>query len=179
MRAQPVPQDTIDLLITAAYTSTTLLRGPDGISPLPALLIANADRLGQHLWDENYASVTSAIGRRLTAPVYQWQPVAELLHARWTDEQVLQVERTRLYYAEVSCHHFQWDSSEARELVEQLSHVVEDKLRGYPISDCPEHAGVMEYSGLSRFAEEWTRLIGFRDNLAGTGAIAKAPGSRA
>ena len=56
MRAFPVNRDTIDLLVTAAYISTPAYR-----SSTPRELAENADRMGQSLWDENYASVSYAI----------------------------------------------------------------------------------------------------------------------
>ncbi|MFW1489795.1 hypothetical protein ACEV9X_22940, partial [Vibrio parahaemolyticus] len=70
MRAFPVNRDTIDLLVTAAYISTPAYR-----SSTPRELAQNADRMGQSLWDENYASVSYTIKQRVVAPRYEWQPV--------------------------------------------------------------------------------------------------------
>lgn len=177
MRASPVSQDTVDLLITAIYMARPASgrRAPDD-----AELVAELDRLGQHLWDQNHASVSFAIGERIVAPRYSWRPVGELLAPYWLDEQVLQLEHTRLFFEEVSCHHPGWDDSEARSLIGGLARAIDQRLSGFPIAPSPVHSGVMEYAGLSRFPEEWTREIGWRANLSAAGAAAvRHPGSLA
>ena len=160
MRACPVNRDTIDLLVTAAYISTPAYR-----SSTPRELAENADRMGQSLWDENYASVSYAIKQHIAAPRYEWQPVAEIVpHA--DDEQALQIERSRLLLAEVSCHHPGWDQSPARDLVERLGDAIARRFAHRTLVDSPDHLGVKEYEGLHRAAEVWEREIGFRHPLA-------------
>lgn len=163
MRALPVLKDTIDLLVTAAYITGA---GRCDCHPAGTLSPGEIDALGQSLWDENHSSVGFAAGIHLRAPRYEWQPVAELVASRWSDEQVLQISRARLYVEEVSCHHEGWDESEARLLLERLARWVAQRMTGYPVQSSPIDAGVIEYSGISRFPEEWTREIGWRANLS-------------
>jgi len=176
MRALPVPQDTIDLLVTAMLISSTGFTRPHSHRPAdvpdPALSaeVAGADRIGQQLWDENYASVSYINGRPIPAPRYEWQPVAELLGAHIDVEQILQIERSRLYLEEVSCHHDGWDSSDARAQLNRLAETIAARLCFLPRESSPEHAGVIEYAGLSRAVDEWTREIGFRARLDVDGA---------
>lgn len=167
MRASPAPKDTIDLLITASWKA-----GIEEISPTTDEL----DRLGQLLWDENHSAVGFSIGWCIAAPRYSWQPVAELLGSRWHDEQVLQIEHSRLYLEEISCHHPGWDTSEARSLLAGLGRAIEQRMAGYPLAPSPAHAGVVEYAGLSRLPEEWTRDLGWRVNLTAEAAATAHPG---
>lgn len=162
MRALPVPKDTIDLLITAGFAHW---RGDASRAALEV-----ADRTGQHLWDENYASVSFTVGRVVAAPRFEWQPVGELLSTRVQTEQILQIERSRLYLVETSCHHQAWDQSVANRFLTGLGRVVEAFLAGHPIVPSPDHAGVLEYDGLSRAVDEWDRTIGFRTVLTATDA---------
>lgn len=164
MRAFPVNRDTIDLLVTAAYISTPAYR----IST-PRDLVDHADHMGQLLWDENHSSVSFAIGEHLTAPPYEWQPVAETIPCA-DDEQVLQIERSRLLLAEVSCHHDGWDDSPARDLIERLGDAIAHRLAHWPLVASPEHRGVMEYDGLHSASELWERQIGFRHPLTNDAA---------
>ncbi|KDA05298.1 hypothetical protein DC31_17225 [Microbacterium sp. CH12i] len=176
MRVLPVQQDTIDLLVTAMLISSTDITQAPSLSPIitpglaPAAVLAGADRVGQQLWDENYASVSEANKRDIPAPRYQWQPVAELLGERIDIEQILQIERSRLYLSEVSCHHTGWDGSEANAQLERLREAIAARLYFHPHEASPEHAGVYEYAGLSRAVDEWTREIGFRSLLSVEGA---------
>ncbi len=164
MRAFPVNRDTIDLLVTAAYVSTPVHRITH-----PRELVEQADRMGQLLWDENHTSVGFAIGEHITAPRYEWQPVAEIVPCA-DDEQVLQIERSRLLLAEVSCHHDGWDDSPARELLEQLGAAIARRFAHWTLVPSPEHRGVMEYAGLHRVSELWERQIGFRYPLTNDAA---------
>lgn len=159
MRAFPVNRDTIDLLVTAAYISTPAYR-----IETPRDLVASADQMGQLLWDENHSSVSYAIGEHLPSPSYQWQPVAEIIPAA-DDEQVLQIERCRLLFAEVSCHHEGWDESPARDLIERLGSAIAHRFAHRALVDSPEHLGVKEYEGLHRATELWEREVGFRHSL--------------
>ena len=164
MRAFPVNRDTIDLLVTAVYISAPIQSIVD-----PRELVERADRTGQLLWDENHTSVSFAIGEHITAPRYEWQPVAEIV-PRADDEQVLQIERSRLLLAEVSCHHDGWDDSPARELLEQLGAAIAQRFAHWPLVTSPEPPGVMEYDGLHRASELWERRIGFRHPLTNDAA---------
>lgn len=166
MRASPVSRDIIDLLVTAAFISTSTYQDH---AFTPAQLVSEADRMGQLLWDENHRSVSFAHIINLPAPSYTWQPVIEISYAIDV-EQALQIERSRLFYSEVSCHHHGWDGSESRALIDQLGHAIDRFLAGHPIEDSPEHAGVLEYVGLSRALEEWVRLVGFRARLTADAA---------
>ena len=168
MRALPVSRDVIDLLVTAAFISTTAYRDHDYSPPQ---LVAEADRLGQLLWDENHRSVSFAHIIDLPAPSYTWQPVIEISYAIDV-EQALQIERSRLFYAEVSCQHHGWDDSEARDLIDRLGNAIDRRLAGHKIVDSAEHAGVLEYEGLSRAIEEWERPVGFRERLTADSAAA-------
>lgn len=170
MRAFPVNRDTIDLLVTAAYISTPAYR-----SSTPRELAENADRMGQSLWDENHASVSYAIKQHIAAPHYEWQPVAEIV-PQADDEQALQIERSRLLLAEVSCHHPEWDQSPARDLVERLGDAIARRFSHRPLVDSPDHLGVKQYEGLHRAVEVWEREIGFRHPL--THDAAAREGSR-
>lgn len=171
MRADPVHRDTIDLLVTAMLISSTDITKADSRLPIitpglaPAAVLDGADRIGQQLWDENYASVSYANNRIIPAPRYEWQPVAELLGERIDVEQILQIERSRLYLEEVSCHHEAWDDSDARVQLSRLAEAIAARLYFHPRESSPEHAGVVEYAGLSRAVDEWTREIGFRSRL--------------
>ncbi|MFX8840768.1 hypothetical protein ABTM78_20655, partial [Acinetobacter baumannii] len=66
MRALPVPQDVVDLLVTAILISSTDITQSPARVPIvtpgrsPAAVLADTDRLGQQLWDENYASISYA-----------------------------------------------------------------------------------------------------------------------
>lgn len=164
MRAFPVNRDTIDLLVTAAYISTPAYR-----VDAPRDLVDAADQMGQLLWDENHSSVSYAIGEHLAAPIYQWQPVAEIIPGA-DDEQVLQIERCRLLFSEVSCHHEGWDESPARDLIERLGDAIAQRFAHRPLVDSPEHLGVKEYEGLHRAAEHWEREVGFRHPLTNDAA---------
>ena len=176
MRSLPVQQDTIDLLVTAMLISSTDITQAASRQPIitpglaPAAVLAGADRIGQQLWDENYASVSEANSRHIPAPRYEWQPIAELLGERIDIEQILQIERSRLYLSEVSCHHPGWDDSEAHAQLERLREAIGARLCFHPHEASPEHAGVYEYAGLSRAVDEWTREIGFRAVLSVDGA---------
>jgi len=176
MRAQPVPKDTIDLLVTAIYLKrTTVCR----CSTNDSWSTLELDVLGQALWDENHASASYAAHHRITAPRYTWQPVAELITPVWTDEQVLQLARTRLYLEELSCHHPAWDDSPARHALDALGDWIAQRMAGHPVEPAPAEPGVIEYAGLSRMPEEWTREIGWRSNLTATAAAFQTPGQRA
>lgn len=164
MRAFPVNRDTVDLLVTAAFITI-----PTRPTDTPPDLVAHADQMGQLLWDENHCSVSYAIGEWITAPAYEWQPVAEICHPA-DDEQLLQIERCRLLFAEVSCHHEAWDDSPARELIERLGDAIARRLAHRTLVDSPEHLGVKEYEGLSRAAEIWDREVGFRHPLTNDAA---------
>lgn len=171
MRALPVPRDTVDLLVTATLISSTDVTQAPARSPIitpgqsPEAVLAGADRIGQQLWDENYASVSFANHREIPAPRYEWRPVAELMGDRVDVEQILQIERSRLYMMEVSCHHDGWDDSEAQKHLHRLGQSIEARLYFHPREASPEHAGVIEYAGLSRAVDEWTRDVGFRASL--------------
>ncbi len=179
MRALPVPQDVVDLLVTAILISSTDITQSPARVPIvtagrsPAAVLADADLLGQQLWDENYASVSFANGCSVPAPRYEWRPVAELLGDRIDTEQILQIERCRLYMEEVSCHHPGWDDSTANRQLGRLEQSIAARLYFHPREDSPEEAGVVEYVGLSRAVDEWTREIGFRSTLT-VAAAAKA-----
>ena len=86
------------------------------------------------------------------------------------DEQVLQIERCRLLFAEVSCHHEGWDESAARDLIERLGDAIAQRFAHRPLVDSPEHLGVKEYEGLHRAAELWEREVGFRHPLTNDAA---------
>lgn len=58
------------------------------------------------------------------------------------------------------------DESEARLLLDRLARWVAQRMTGYPVQSSPIDAGVIEYSGISRLPEEWTREIGWRANLS-------------
>lgn len=172
MRALPVPRDTVDLLVTAALISSTDITQSPARLPIitpgqsPEAVLAGADRIGQQLWDENYASVSFANGCSVIAPRYEWRPVAELMGDRVDVEQILQIERNRLYMEEVSCHHNGWDDSPARNHLRRLGQSIEARLYFHPRDVSPELPGVVEYVGLSRAVDEWTREVGFRTSLA-------------
>jgi plasmid stabilization system protein ParE len=180
MRALPVPRDTIDLLVTAAFISSPdsahakLLPWPGARKPLgivadgrdPQRVLAGADHMGQLLWDENHASVSYAERCTVTAPAYEWHPVAELLGTHVDVEQILQIERSRLYVIENSCHHPDWDDSAADRFLQRLGKAIEARLVDQPRVLSPEIAGVIEYEGLSRAVDEWDRSVGFRAPLA-------------
>lgn len=168
MRALPVSRDVIDLLVTAAFISTTAYQDQH---QTPAQLVAEADRMGQLLWDENHRSVSFAHIINLPAPSYTWQPVFEISY-EIDVEQALQIERCRLFFAEVSCQHHGWDGSEARAFTDRLGHAIDRHLAGHRIVDSAEHAGVLEYEGLSRALEEWERPVGFRHRLTADAAAA-------
>jgi len=161
MRAFPMNRDTVDLLVTAACITLPAYRTVE----LASDIVATADRLGQLLWDENHSSVSFATGEHISAPRYEWQPVAEIIPAA-DDEQLLQIERCRLVFEEVSCHHDGWDDSPARSLIERLRDEVATRFAGRDLVDSPDHLGVLEYEGLSRAAESWDRKTGFRYPLA-------------
>ncbi|MDZ5146305.1 hypothetical protein [Microbacterium testaceum] len=127
--------------------------------------MADLDHLGQQLWDENYASVSFAHRCRLSTPRYEWRPVAEILAHHIEVEQVLQIERSRLYLQEVSCHHSAWDGSESRRQLQRLEDSVAARLVFHPIAPSPGEAGAIEYLGLSCAVDEWTREVGFRTPL--------------
>ena len=160
MRAFPVNRDTIDLLVTAACITLPAYRTVE----LASDIVATADQLGQLLWDENHSSVGYAFGEHLAAPRYEWQPVAEIIPPA-DAEQLLQIERSRLMFEEVTCHHDGWDDSPARAIIEQLRDEIALRFLGRPLVPSPEHLGVMEYAGLSRAVEMWHREIGFRHPL--------------
>lgn len=172
MRALPVHQDVVDLLVTAILISSTDITQTPARVPIvtpgrsPADVLVSADRIGQQLWDENYASVSFANGCSVTAPRYEWRPVAELMGDRVDVEQILQIERCRLYLEEVSCHHDGWDDSPARNHLRRLGQSIEARLYFHPREASAEHAGVVEYVGLGRAVDEWTREVGFRTTLA-------------
>lgn len=171
MRALPVPQDVVDLLVTAILISSTDITQSPARVPIvtpgrsPAAVLADADRLGQQLWDENYASVSFANRCHLPAPRYEWRPVAEFMGDRVDIEQILQIERSRLYMEEVSCHHAGWDNSEANRQLSRLEQSIAARLYFHPREASPQEPGVVEYVGLSRAVDEWTREIGFRSSL--------------
>lgn len=167
MRALPVSRDVIDLLVTAAFISTTAYQDHPHS---PTQLVAEADRMGQLLWDENHRSVSFVHIINLPAPSYTWQPVIEISYAIDV-EQALQIERCRQFFAEVSWHHHGWHDSEARELIDRLGHAIDRRLAGHRIVDAAE-AGVLEYEGLSRALEEWERPVGFRELLTADAAAA-------
>lgn len=172
MRALPVHQDVVDLLVTAILISSTDITQTPARVPIvtpgraPADVLAGADRIGQQLWDENYASVSFANRCAIAAPRYEWRPVAELMGERVDVEQILQIERCRLYLEEVSCHHDGWDDSPARSQLNRLGQSIEARLYFHPRETSAEHAGVVEYVGLARAVDEWTREVGFRATLA-------------
>ncbi|MGC5225156.1 hypothetical protein ACPW96_21515 [Micromonospora sp. DT81.3] len=166
MRAFPLNRDSIDLLVTAACITTTAHRS-DAVA---ADIVITADALGQLLWDENHSSVSFATGEHITAPRYDWQPVAEIIPTA-DGEQLLQIERTRLLFEEVSCHHDGWDYSTAGAVMEALRAEISTRLAGRSLVSSSDNLGVLEYDGLSRAAEMWDRTIGFRYPLeAGTAA---------
>jgi hypothetical protein len=172
MRALPVHRDTIDLLVTAAFISSpdTALQPRGSLAIVsegraPQRVLAGADQMGQLLWDENYASVRFAEKCAIAAPLYEWRPVAELMTSHVEVEQVLQIERSRLYLMETSCHHPEWDDSAARTFLRRLGLAVESRLAVHPRVLSPEVAGVVEYEGLSRAVDDWQRTVGFRDTL--------------
>lgn len=66
---------------------------------------------------------------------------------------------------EVSCHHDEWDDSEALRQLSRLGESIEARLHFHPREVSPEIPGVVEYVGLSRAVDEWTREIGFRAAL--------------
>lgn len=162
MRALPMPKDTIDLLVTAAFITQSVRC----TCHCTMHTVADLNTLGQSLWDENYATVQLTTLIPLRSPRYRWQPVAELLGSGWTNEQVLQVARTRLYAEEVSCHHPGWDDSPAHHTLEDLAGWIAKRMVGHPLQQSPTDAGVIEYAGLDRLPEVWTREIGWRENLS-------------
>jgi len=181
MRALPVPKDTIDLLVTTAFISSTDAAHPTSTSIVTPgcdtrLLLEGADRMGQQLWEENYASVSHVVGRTIPAPKYEWQPVAELLGDGVTTEQVLQIERCRLYVAETTCHHPGSEDSPAQIFLQRLGRSIAARLAKHPQVPSLEHAGVFEYEGLSRAIEDWDRSVGFRWALSATGAQKQSEG---
>ncbi|WP_417541394.1 hypothetical protein [Microbacterium maritypicum] len=172
MRALPVHQDTIDLLVTAAFISSpdTVLLTHESLAIVaagrdPKRVLAGADQIGQLLWDENHASASYAEKCEIAAPRYEWRPVAELMTTHVDVEQVLQIERSRLYLIETSCHHPAWDDSAANKFLQRLGLAVEARLALHPRVLSPEVPGVIEYEGLSRAVDDWQRTVGFRDSL--------------
>ncbi|MFX8397132.1 hypothetical protein ABTL72_19220, partial [Acinetobacter baumannii] len=89
----------------------------------------------------------------------------ELMGDRIDIEQILQIERSRLYMEEVSCHHPGWDDSEANRQLSRLEQSIAARLYVHPREVSPQEPGVVEYVGLSRAVDEWTREIGFRATL--------------
>lgn len=171
MRAEPVSQDVIDLLVTTLYN----FQGAEGM-PIPGAVTV-LDLAGQLLWDENYRSVMIETGEHLPAPKYTWRPVAELLGSHLLDEQLLQVEQCRLFLEEVSCHHEDWTTCTARNLLSSIRDGVARRLALYPSVPSPVDTGVLEYSGMSRLPEQWTRDIGWRVNISASGCSASAKSS--
>lgn len=74
---------------------------------------------------------------------------------------------------EVSCHHAGWDDSEANRQLSRLEQSIEARLYFHPREASTQEPGVVEYVGLSRAVDEWTREIGFRSSLT-VAAAAKA-----
>lgn len=159
MLAITVDTDTIDLLVTAAVLGSA----PDGSPRMRGRDLASiADEYGQALLNENYASASYARGVPLQPPTYTWRPVFELFWREepgqtLTEQQALQLEKSRLLVSENSREHPGWDGSTAQQLLEALGRAVADRLKDWPVVPSTEHAGVYEYAGLGELDGAWTR----------------------
>lgn len=160
MSAFTINKDTIDLVVSAAVIGgrPTHDPGPEAARDL----VAHADRIGQKLWDANYAAVNHRYGLSDPVPTYEWAPVAELMGYSISPEKMIQIERSRLCIAEQSCDYPRWDGSSARVFLDRLGEAIARRLTDWPMVPSVEHSGVMEYAGLSDAAEVWERGLGFK-----------------
>lgn len=165
MNSHLATKDTIDLVVTAAVLGTKKPNGTDHDSATDVVL---ADRIGQVLWDANYASASTARGIEIPAPTYVWQPVFDLMWQEGVDQpdysltiaQLLQIERSRLFLSENSREHAGWETSQARLFLQQLDLAITSRLRNWPCIPA-EDPGVLEYLGLRAATATWTRARGF------------------
>jgi hypothetical protein len=152
-------KDTIDLLVSAAIVTAAT---PTASGTAVQRTVHIADRVGQALWKENVASVNHRYGLELPVPVYEWQPVAELLDYAISEVQALQIERSRLELLDQSREHPGWEGSLAAGFLEQLGTGLARLLRSWPQVPSRTHEGVLEYAGMhDGTVPVWERGLGF------------------
>lgn len=162
MDVEIVNKDTIDLLVSAAVIGNSMTARDEKAQEV----VRAADRIGQRLWGENHAAFNAQHGTHRPTPRYLWQPLFDLM---WqpepretftiTAEQALQVERCRLFLVAHTAASPEWGDSFARAFLERLGAAIANRLQSWPIVVSEDHAGSIEYSGLSALSEQWQRPV--------------------
>ena len=162
MSAYTVEKDPIDLIVSAIVS---LMNDEHR-------LFVDTDRMGTHLWDENYDSVNYKYRAHDEHEPYVWVPVPELFAtdtvpvptALW-----VQVDVTISNYIYQSCEHPQWRDSAACILVEATQNLIRtEKLIGWPKEDQVMQGGEWQYTGHNAALWNWTREEGFAAVLEAT-----------
>lgn len=157
MRAFILNKDTVDLVVSAGIIG----RRPDDQSPETSKRLAStADAVGQSLWDENYAALRSVYGTEDQAPSYKWLPVLDLMDFTITDNQCLQIERSRRCLTELSENSPQWQGSLAQRFLGDLGDAIKARL-GESTLEGLERA-TADFEGMENTSEIWHRSIGLK-----------------
>lgn len=158
MRASIINRDIIDLIVTAITMGRI---PPERELPMrdAVLSVRHADDMGRTLWAANHAAANE--GRdgelMLEPPAYEWRPVLELIGARISSEQLIQIERTRRYLVEQSRQAPDWEDHLANRLLIALGQAIAIALNSWPTDGDDGRA----YEGLDDAVAEWSRDAGF------------------
>jgi hypothetical protein len=154
MSAFTVGQDHIDLLVTAMVLTMDNIPNEHGTS-------VTAAHLGQTLLAENYASVNYRYEEQTTVPVYEFNPVMELMPPRKpTPWHWVQAYKAFSCYEYQSCEHPGWKDSTAKLWVDRMTLELDLLLAGHP-RYTPLRSKVALPAGYEEVQWEWDRSNGF------------------
>lgn len=148
MSAFVVESDHIDLMVTIAIRSC-------GWNEQYVNIPETADKLGQDLWNENYASINYRYDEEEPAPEYHWTPVAEYQAEELTNLQLVQVVKAAHCYGYQTCEHPGWKDSKAYWACQAVELWAASELHLRGLKQQTDRWGSKSWPGESRDQIQW------------------------